>query len=147
MDSVSPEIRSYTMSRVPRRDTTPERALRRALWRRGVRGWRLEARRLPGKPDLVFWGRKLAVFVDGAFWHGHPSRFTQGQSGTYWDEKIARNRDRDRRVTAELRALGWRVLRVWDFEVLADPDEAARRVEALLGEDQVGGDRPPERVG
>jgi DNA mismatch endonuclease, patch repair protein len=120
------------MSRVRRRDTTPELLLRSTLWRRGVRGWRVDVGNLPGRPDLAFARARLAVFVDGGFWHGHPSRYKLGQSGTYWDNKIARNQQRDRRVDDELRGRGWTVLRLWDFDVKADPEGAARRVEGLL---------------
>jgi DNA mismatch endonuclease (patch repair protein) len=77
----------------------------------------------------------LAVFVDGAFWHGHPSRHRVGRSGAYWDEKIAKNVERDRRVDAELRALGWRVIRVWDFEVKRDLDAVVLTVRSALSGD------------
>lgn len=120
------------MGRVKRRDTGPELALRRALYRRGVRGWRCDRAGLPGRPDLAFGRARVAVFVDGGFWHGHPSKYWAGRSGDYWDEKIARNQERDRRVDGELTELGWRVLRLWDFEVEADADVAAERVASLL---------------
>ena len=68
------------------------------------------------------------MFVDGAFWHGHPAKYWPGRSGPYWDEKIARNQARDRRVDSELSELGWRVVRLWDFEVARDPTTAAGRV-------------------
>jgi DNA mismatch endonuclease (patch repair protein) len=70
----------------------------------------------------------LAVFVDGAFWHGHRRYYWPGRSGEYWDAKIARNVLRDRRQRRELRRLGWRVVRVWDFEVLANPERAVTRI-------------------
>ena len=99
------------MARVRTRDTAPERALRKALWAAGIRGWRLH-RPLPGRPDLSWPGRRIAVFVDGAFWHGHPDYY-RGQSGPFWDAKIDRNRARDRRVDTELAQLGYEVVRVW----------------------------------
>lgn len=105
------------MSAVGRRDTEPELALRRALFAQGVRGWRCDYGKVIGRPDLAWPRRRVAVFVDGAFWHGHRSRHRPGRSGTYWDEKIERNVARDRRVDGELRALGWTVLRFWDFEI------------------------------
>jgi DNA mismatch endonuclease (patch repair protein) len=108
--------------------------LRRALWAAGVRGWRLCPRDVPGRPDLVWKGRRAAVFVDGAFWHGHPDHYW-GQSGAFWDQKIARNQQRDHRVNNELAALGWRVLRLWDFEVERDPGACAQRVFLLLTSD------------
>jgi DNA mismatch endonuclease (patch repair protein) len=128
-DQYPPEVRSRVMASVKGRDTTPEIALRRALFAAGVRGWRCHRKNLPGTPDLAFGPDRLAVFVDGAFWHGHPDKYWPGRSGPYWDGKIARNQARDRRVDAELSERGWRVLRLWDFEVLADPARAATRVD------------------
>ncbi len=120
------------MSRVKGRDTTPEIRLRRTLFANGVRGWRCHRKGLLGSPDLAFGPAKLAVFVDGAFWHGHPSKYWPGRSSEYWDKKIARNQERDRRVDEGLGALGWQVLRFWDFEVEKDPQACAERViEAL----------------
>jgi DNA mismatch endonuclease (patch repair protein) len=125
--------RSRVMARVRGRDTGPELALRRALWAVGLRGWRCHRGDLPGRPDVAFGRAKLAVFVDGAFWHGHPAKYWPGRCGPYWDEKIARNQARDRRVDEALSRLGWRVLRLWDFEVLDDPLGAAELVVRALG--------------
>jgi len=115
------------MKRVKTRDTAPELLLRKALWSAGIRGWRLHARKVPGRPDLAWLGRRVAVFVDGAFWHGHPDYYW-GQSGPFWDRKIERNRARDRRVDEELSDAGWIVVRIWDFEVERAPDDAVERV-------------------
>ncbi len=132
-DTYPPETRSRVMRRVRGKDTTPEVALRRALWAQGIRGWRLHRRDLPGTPDLAFGGTlRLAVFVDGAFWHGHPEKYWPGRSGEYWDKKIARNIERDGEVNASLARLGWTVLRLWDFDVLRNPSAAANRVVAEL---------------
>ena len=120
------------MAAVKGRDTHPEIALRKALYHMGVRGWRCHRRNLPGKPDLAFGRWRVAVFVDGAFWHGHPSKYWQGRSGSYWDKKIAGNVSRDREVDRNLGELGWVVLRLWDFDVESDVDAAARRVAAEL---------------
>lgn len=119
------------MSRVRTRDTAPEVELRRALWAAGVRGWRLHPRKVPGKPDVAWLGRRLAVFVDGAFWHGHPNYYW-GQSGKFWDEKIERNRERDVKVTGELVAAGWTVLRFWDFEIDRDRSGCVQKIAAAL---------------
>jgi DNA mismatch endonuclease (patch repair protein) len=83
---------------------------------------------MPGKPDLAFGVAKLAVFVDGAFWHGHPSKYWEGRSGPYWDRKISGNIERDRRVDAQLANLGWKVLRLWDFEIAESVEACAIRV-------------------
>ena len=120
---------SARMARVRQKDTAPELALRRALWAAGLRGWRCHPKGILGRPDLAWLGRRVAVFVDGAFWHGHPD-FYWGQSGKFWDEKIARNRARDARVNAELAESGWTVVRVWDFEIERDVDGCVARAAA-----------------
>ena len=125
------EQRSALMSRVRNRNTKPEVTLRRALWASGVRGWRCHPKRVVGSPDLAWIGRRVAVFVDGAFWHGHPDYYW-GQSGAFWDEKIARNRARDRRVNDELTDAGWLVVRLWDFEVEKDLGSCVERVEGAV---------------
>ncbi len=128
------------MAGIRTRNTKPELVLRRALWAAGARGWRCNRKDLPGSPDLAFGRRQLAVFVDGAFWHGHPSKFQPGKSGAFWDEKISRNRARDRAADEALTSLGWRVLRLWDFEIIQAPAEAAQRVCAAL----IVPNRPPQ---
>lgn len=133
-DTRTPEQRRRIMAAVRQRDTGPELALRRKLFALGVRGWRCNYAGARGRPDLAWPGLKVAVFVDGAFWHGHPSRHRPGRSGRYWDEKIAGNVTRDRRIDLELRAEGWTVVRIWDFDVMKEPDEAAKRVLAVLAE-------------
>lgn len=130
-DALTRDQRSALMSRVKTRDTAPEVALRRALWAVGVRGWRCHPKSVPGKPDLAWIGRRVAVFVDGAFWHGHPDHYW-GQSGAFWDAKIARNRARDEVVNAELAKRGWRVVRLWDFEVERDLPGCVVRLQKTL---------------
>lgn len=130
-DRLTRQQRSSLMGRVRTRDTAPELSLRKALWAKGLRGWRLHPKRVVGKPDLAWIGRRLAVFVDGAFWHGHPDYYW-GQSGEFWNTKIETNRARDRRVDEELAAQGWVVLRIWDFEVERDAEACARRVAEAL---------------
>jgi DNA mismatch endonuclease (patch repair protein) len=122
------------MAAVKGKNTGPEIVLRKALYAAGVRGWRCHYRRAPGTPDIAWPRRRVAVFVDGAFWHGHPSRHRPGRSGSYWDEKIARNVERDRAVDIELEDLGWAVVRVWDFEVKRDLPAVVAKVEAVLAE-------------
>jgi DNA mismatch endonuclease, patch repair protein len=116
------------MASVRSQDTGPEVALRKALYRQGIRGWRCNYRRAPGRPDIAWPARQIAVFVDGAFWHGHPSRHKPGRSGKYWDRKIEQNVERDRRVDRELQERGWTVLRIWDFEIRKDLGSAVFRV-------------------
>lgn len=131
-DTRTREQRRRIMSAVRRSDTAPELKLRKALWKAGIRGWRCDYSKAPGRPDLAWPSRRIAVFVDGAFWHGHPSRHKPGRSGKYWDEKIAANVARDRRVDAELRAQGWLVGRFWDFEIHKSLDQTVEQVGKLL---------------
>jgi DNA mismatch endonuclease, patch repair protein len=137
-DTRTPEQRKRIMAAVKRRDTLPELELRRALYAHGLRGWRCDYRKAPGRPDIAWPGRKVAIFVDGAFWHGHPSRHKPGRSGRYWDEKIATNVARDKRVNRELEKVGWVVLRVWDFEIRKDLESVVTRVEAALKSQVMG---------
>jgi DNA mismatch endonuclease (patch repair protein) len=131
-DTRTPEQRRRIMAAVRSKNSSPEVAVRRALFAAGVRGWRCHYKGAAGTPDLAWPALRVALFVDGAFWHGHPSRHRPGRSGRYWDEKIAGNIARDRRVDAQLSAAGWTVLRVWDFEVRRDlPGTIARVVAAL----------------
>jgi DNA mismatch endonuclease (patch repair protein) len=132
---MSPETRYRVMSSIRKRDTKPELALRSALFAIGVRGWRCHAK-VPGSPDIAFGRAKVAVFVDGVFWHGHPDYLPRGRRGPYWDKKIAGNMARDVRVTAELRALGWLVIREWDLDVLANPVRVAQRIRRGLARRQ-----------
>lgn len=133
-DRLTPEKRSALMSRVRTRDTAPELALRKALWAHGARGWRLHPKGVPGKPDITWTGRHVAVFVDGAFWHGHPDYYW-GQSGEFWNAKIKRNRARDRQVDAELKQAGWTVLRFWDFEVEQHPEQCVEQIAVALDQE------------
>ncbi len=132
VDTRTPEQRRRIMAAVKGKDTAPELRVRRALHAGGIRGWRCHYRRLPGTPDIAWPRLRVAVFVDGAFWHGHPSRHRPGRSGDFWDQKIARNVARDRAVDAQLRAAGWEIVRVWDFEVRGDLDAVVERIRAAL---------------
>lgn len=107
------------MRRVKARDTGPERIVRRRLRMLGV-GYRLGGRGLPGRPDVVMPGRRLAIFVHGCFWHGHDCARGARKpkaNAAYWSAKIDRNRARDARALEALAGLGWRVLVVWECEL------------------------------
>lgn len=126
-DVLTPEQRRRCMSRIRGRNTKPELALRRALWVAGLR-YRIHYP-MVGKPDIVFVRRKIAVFVDGCFWHGCPEHATHPKTNArFWAAKLEGNRKRDQRITAELEAEGWRVLRFWEHELKEDLDSVAARV-------------------
>ncbi len=127
-----PLTRSEVMSRIRGKDTKPELAVRRALWAAGLR-YRLHHKRLPGRPDLVFAGRRTVLFVHGCFWHCHEGcvKFRLPKTRTdWWAAKLARNKARDTQVGAELEAAGWRVLVIWECEV-ANVRRLAEVAEAL----------------
>lgn len=127
------EQRRRIMRAVRGRDTRPELALRRALREHGEAGYRLHHKSVLGRPDVAFIGLKVAVFVDGAFWHGRPDRWHPELASQFWRTKIEGNIARDVTVTETLTGLGWLVLRFWDDEVMADPAGCASRVaDALL---------------
>ena len=129
-DTLSPEVRSETMRRIHRRDTKPELALRKELHGRGFR-YRVDYAKAPGRPDIAIVGRKLAIFVDGEFWHGKKHTAERYAEMTeYWRTKIARNMERDRRVNDELRDLGWTIIRVTDRAVNGDVSTIADFVES-----------------
>jgi DNA mismatch endonuclease (patch repair protein) len=119
------------MSSIQGRDTRPELALRSALRSLGITGYRYHAN-VVGRPDIAFTRWRLAVFVDGVWWHGRPDYLPRGRRGAYWDEKIAGNCRRDNRVNEELRESGWTVVRMWDLDVMADPVASAKNVLANL---------------
>jgi DNA mismatch endonuclease (patch repair protein) len=113
-------------------DTKPELALRSALWRLGARGFRCHWQGPGGRIDIAFVGRKIAIFVDGSFWHGHPSKWQPERWQGYWDAKIKRNMARDDAQTRALTDVGWDVFRFWDFEVEQDATALARKVSKML---------------
>lgn len=127
MDNLTREQRSRCMSRVRGKDTSLERMVRSELHRRGLR-FRKHVRGLPGKPDIVFVRAQVAVFIDGDFWHGWQYPRWRNKLAPFWRTKIEDNRKRDRRNFRKLRAMNWRVVRLWQHEVEADFEESIRRV-------------------
>lgn len=124
------ERTSALMSRIGARDTGPELLLRDALRALGVRGYRLHQKGLPGRPDLAFVGRRIAVFVHGCFWHGCTRckpRMPRSNGG-FWSGKIASNRARDARKARQLRANGWSVITVRECRLREDAMREAGRV-------------------
>lgn len=132
VDVMSAAKRSLLMSRIRGKNTSPELKVRKILWSAGFR-YRLHARSLPGKPDLVFPGRRAAVFVHGCFWHRHegcPFFRLPKTRPEFWDEKLQMNKDRDVRAIAALRSAGWRTAVVWECSVRLDIEQ----VGDLLGD-------------
>jgi DNA mismatch endonuclease, patch repair protein len=132
-DVFGPAQRSAVMRRVKARDTTPELRVRKLLTGLAAR-YRLHRKDLPGSPDIVLPGRRLAIFVHGCFWHGHDcprgARVPKANRD-YWVAKVDRNRARDAAAGAALQGAGWRVEIVWECD-LKDEAGVRRRLEALL---------------
>ena len=131
VDRLSPEQRSWNMSRIRGMNTSLERTVRRCAYRRGLR-YRIHVMSLPGRPDMVFTRSKVAVFIDGDFWHGWRFSTWCARLSPFWKAKIERNRGRDRRNFQKLRRAGWRVVRIWEHQVSADPDGCVDRIKAVL---------------
>ena len=124
------------------KDTAPELVLRRTLWRHGVR-YRLDSADLPGKPDLVLRRKRIVVFCDGDFWHGRNWKTQRAQlrrraNAAYWVAKISYNRARDKRLNRLLQAKGWTVIRLWETDIHANAERAARLVLAALHQSAAG---------
>ena len=130
MKSSSKEV-SERMKRMPTKDSKPELRLRKAIYGLGFR-YRLHRKDLPGKPDIAFGPAKVAVFVDGCFWHNCPEHGTIPKNNReWWLEKFQRNRERDTLKDEQLKEMGWLPVHVWEHE---DPDTAARNIKKLIKE-------------
>lgn len=128
---MSPETRSRVMSRIRGKDTGPERALGAGLQALGL-NWESHQRDLPGSPDFVFREARVAIFVDGDFWHGWRFPAWRDKLSEAWELKIEKNRQRDNRNHRRLRRQGWRVLRIWEHQIHADLDKCLERVTDAL---------------
>lgn len=139
MDRLTPEHRSWNMSRIRGRDSSPERAVRSLLHRQGFR-FRLHQRSLPGTPDIVLPRYRTAIFVHGCFWHRHKGcrfAYTPKSRQSFWSEKFSSNLQRDARVTAKLEEAGWHVLVVWECELRNTEQLAGRLTKSLMRHGQV----------
>ena len=131
MDRLDSATRSRLMSRVRSSGTkTTEWRFRGLLVQAAIRGWRIGHRcGLPGNPDVVFHRARLAVFLDGCFWHGcERCRTIPATNSQFWLAKIRKNKHRDQRAVMKLRADGWKVLRIWEHELRYDPRGVLARV-------------------
>lgn len=129
---------SRTKKAVRSRDTKAELLLRKELWSRGLR-YRKHAGDLAGRPDIVFRGPKVVVFVDGDFWHGRNwavlrLQLQERANSDYWTDKIGYNRERDATVSAELQRRGWTVCRLWETDIIQDVGRCADHVQNLLSD-------------
>lgn len=126
-DIMSPEKRSAVMSRIRGKDTGPEKIMAAHFSKRGLI-WEGHVKELPGRPDFVFHDARLAVFVDGDFWHGW--RFPQWRHklSEKWEAKIEETRRRDARNNRRLRRMGWKVVRIWEHQIKKSREECLARI-------------------
>ena len=120
------------MSRIRGKNTGPEIKLRKILFAAGIRGYRIHYDLL-GKPDLVFVKKKIAVFIDGCFWHKCPEDFQEPETRKeFWNKKIQSNIDRDEKINEQLKGDGWIVIRVWEHEIKKEPENVLKKIIAFL---------------
>ncbi|VVB92605.1 DNA mismatch endonuclease Vsr [uncultured archaeon] len=116
-DNLTPEQRRKNMQRIRSTGTKAERIVMEELGKKGLKFISYD-NSIIGKPDIVFPEKKIAVFIDSDFWHANPKRFIKPKTNVeYWEEKIARNKKRDRKVNRELKTEGWAVVRIWEYDV------------------------------
>jgi DNA mismatch endonuclease (patch repair protein) len=128
------EQTSRTMSAIKGKNTKPELLLRKALWNNGIRGYRLHWKKVPGRPDIAFPGKKIAIFVNGCFWHRCPMcdpSFPKSNV-VFWQNKFERNVERDKKKRMELESLGWKVLTIWECEIKKNLQYQVSRVKLFL---------------
>jgi len=124
--------RSYNMSMIRRKNTKPELILRKLLSSNGIKGYRLNYR-LTGKPDIVFGKYRLAIFIDGCFWHKCPKCFIQPENNKeFWKKKIKGNVERDKKVNKLLKQESWKVIRIWEHLLRKAPNQVYSRILRIL---------------
>lgn len=131
-DVFTKEKRSEVMSKIRSKDTTIEMKLRRNLWKKGYR-YRVHYKTI-GSPDIAFPKEKIAIFVDGCFWHKCPICYRKPKSNKdYWIPKIKKNCERDKKNTKYLEKKGWMVIRIWEHEIRKNLNDVVKKIENNLG--------------
>jgi DNA mismatch endonuclease, patch repair protein len=124
-DCYPKEVRSRVMANIRSKNTKPELELRKLLWSKGLRGYRIHNKKLPGNPDIAFSKKKIAIFIDGCFWHGCPICFVEPKTNRdYWLPKIRNTIERDNTQQKELESAGWVVIRIWEHDIKNDIQNA-----------------------
>ena len=128
MDNLTKEQRKKNMQNISSINTIPEQLFMNELKRRKIY-FAKHVKNIIGKPDIVFRRKKIVVFIDSDFWHGHHVRFIMPKTNTdYWKNKIERNRKRDKEVNTELIHKGWKVIRVWEYDIKHDFDQCINKI-------------------
>ena len=124
------ELTSFVMSRIKGKNTKPELILRKALWATDLRGYRLHYKKVPGNPDIAYVGKKVAIFVNGCFWHRCPHCLPPipKKNKKYWNDKLLKNVSRDRKYQKALKKEGWRVIVVWECQIKKDLNKCISKI-------------------
>ncbi len=124
------------MSSIKSKNTNPELLLRKYLWNHGIKGYRLHWKKVPGKPDIAFVRKKLAIFVNGCFWHRCPkcNPSTPKHNSEFWKIKFNKNKKRDVLKSVELKNLGWKVMTIWECELKTDVEKIVDKIDNILSE-------------
>jgi DNA mismatch endonuclease, patch repair protein len=132
MDTISKEKRIRNMSKIRSKDTAPEMKIRKLLYKKGFR-YRLHYN-IPGKPDIIFLSRKIAIFINGCFWHGHICKEAHipKSNSVFWENKLLNNIKRDKVNQKLLRKLNWKVIVVWECEIEGNIDLVINRLLRIL---------------
>ena len=131
-DKFSKEVRSRIMSSIRGKNTKPELAVRKILWMQGKR-YRIHDKSVFGTPDISNKSKRVAVFIDGCFWHGCSRCYKEPKSNTeFWRSKIIRNKNRRKLVRSKLREQGFTMLQFWEHQVLSDPDKVVEGISRHL---------------
>ena len=134
-DHMTPEQRSRAMKRVKLKNGSLERIVQQELTARSLK-FRRHVRSLPGNPDIVFYGSKVAIFIDGDFWHGWRLPAWEHNLSSFWRDKLRTNRARDRRNFRKLRSRGWRVIRLWQHQIASNLEGSIARVTDIVDSHQ-----------
>ena len=128
MDNLTPAQRKKNMQNIRSKGTKPELILMSELKKLKIY-FATHAKNIIGKPDIVFRRKKIAVFVDSDFWHGHKTRFVMPKTNKdYWEKKIANNKKRDREVNKTLKSIDWRVIRLWEYDIKKNTKKCLNRI-------------------
>jgi len=132
MDNLTKEQRKKNMRNIRSTGTVPEKMIMRELRKRKIY-FAKNVSKIIGKPDIVFRRKKVIVFINSDFWHGHPERFVMPKTNVdYWHKKISRNKERDIQVTQELQEHGWTVIRLWEYDIKKDIDDCMQSIISAL---------------
>lgn len=128
MDNLTKEQRRKNMQHIRSTGTTPERTVMKALKKKKIY-FAAHVSKIIGKPDIVFRRKRVAIFIDSDFWHGHPKRYIKPKSNlSYWKKKIEANRKRDKLVNSELKSMGWTIIRLWEYDIKHNFEKSFQKI-------------------